>query len=63
MTTPLNIDHSTDWEHCRGINSCDIFFFNLIIELIPCDLLCLSARAFVRYYETKLKEVVPAVAS
>ena len=30
-----------------------IYFFNLIIELITCDLLCLFTGAVLRYYETK----------
>ena len=32
-----------------------IYFFNLIIELISCDLLCLFTGAVVRCYETKRK--------
>ena len=31
------------------------FFFNLVIEVISCDILCLFTRVAVKYYETKRK--------
>ena len=40
-------------EYYSCVNSHYIFFFNLVIELITCDLLCLFTGAAVRYCETK----------